>query len=357
MAKYVDDNGLLYFWGKVKARITASLPTKTSQLANDSGYITSSAVPPASGTAPKMDGTAAAGTGTTWARADHVHPTDTTRAAQADLTSHAGDSTAHVTSDERSKWEYADSFASALTTKLETKASGSPSDGIGSSADSDATGAVTAIGLLLGKVQSSAQSYADTKVSALGSVLSYKGSCAYADLPASPAKGDVWNVTDAHGDVPAGTNWAWNGSAWDALGGDVDLSAYATTSAVDAALAKKQDILTAGSNVTISGSTISARDTTYAAFKGATDTAAGSSGLVPAPPALDTLGMFLGGDGKWQVLPLASASTRGAVVVDSALSSTSANPVQNKAVQAALAGKQPAMAALSNSDIDTICAS
>jgi hypothetical protein len=38
-------------------------------------------IPAASSTAPAMDGAAAAGTGTTYARADHVHPTDTTRAA------------------------------------------------------------------------------------------------------------------------------------------------------------------------------------------------------------------------------------------------------------------------------------
>ena len=40
-------------------------------------------VPAASTTTPNMDGTAAVGTGTTWARADHVHPTDTSRASVA----------------------------------------------------------------------------------------------------------------------------------------------------------------------------------------------------------------------------------------------------------------------------------
>jgi hypothetical protein len=34
-------------------------------------------------TAPAMDGIAAAGTATTWTRSDHVHPTDTSRAAEA----------------------------------------------------------------------------------------------------------------------------------------------------------------------------------------------------------------------------------------------------------------------------------
>jgi hypothetical protein len=48
---------------------------------NPSGYQTAAqvtaAVPVASSTTPLVNGTAAVGTGTTWARADHVHPTDT----------------------------------------------------------------------------------------------------------------------------------------------------------------------------------------------------------------------------------------------------------------------------------------
>ena len=63
-----------------------TIPDSTSDLTNDSGFITSAAIPSASDTAPAMDGTAAAGTGTTWARADHVHPTDTSRASASALT-------------------------------------------------------------------------------------------------------------------------------------------------------------------------------------------------------------------------------------------------------------------------------
>jgi hypothetical protein len=44
-----------------------------------SGYATTASVPVASSTTPAMNGTGAVGTGTTWARADHVHPSDTTR--------------------------------------------------------------------------------------------------------------------------------------------------------------------------------------------------------------------------------------------------------------------------------------
>lgn len=59
-----------------------SIPSKTSDLTNDSGYITSSDIPEgaaASTTTPKMDGTAAVGTEMAFARGDHTHPTDTSR--------------------------------------------------------------------------------------------------------------------------------------------------------------------------------------------------------------------------------------------------------------------------------------
>lgn len=60
---------------------------------------------------PKMDGTAAFGTSSKVARADHVHPTDTTRAAQTSLDSHTGDTTVHVTSTERTNWNAAKTHA------------------------------------------------------------------------------------------------------------------------------------------------------------------------------------------------------------------------------------------------------
>jgi hypothetical protein len=57
---------------------TATAGTSTTQLAT-----TAFVMGQASSTAPVMNGTAAVGTGTTWARADHVHPIDTSRAPLA----------------------------------------------------------------------------------------------------------------------------------------------------------------------------------------------------------------------------------------------------------------------------------
>lgn len=74
------------------------------------------------------------------------------------------------------------------------------------------------------------------------------------------------------------------------------------------------------------------KDTTYGDFKGATASAAGSRGLVPAP-AMGAATRYLRSDGTWQVPPCPT--------IDSAISSTSANPVQNKAVSAELGKKAP----------------
>ena len=65
--------------------------------------------------------------------------------------------------------------------------------------------------------------------SSISGVYTYKGSVAsYDALPDDAEVGDVYNVEAAYGNYPAGTNYAWDGTKWDALGGSVDLSAYQT---------------------------------------------------------------------------------------------------------------------------------
>lgn len=65
----------------------------------------------------------------------------------------------------------------------------------------------------------------------LATVYKYKGSVeTYADLPTSNQQiGDVYNVKQADPDhnIEAGDNVAWDGTAWDILAGDTDLSGYA----------------------------------------------------------------------------------------------------------------------------------
>ena len=103
-----------------------------------------------------------------------------------------------------------------------------------STVSSNGTGLTTA---------SDVKSYVDSAVNtSLSSVLKYKGSCTYAELPEEPVEGDVWNVTDAHDNVPAGTNYAWNGESWDALAGAVDLSPYLTSETASSTYATKTEL-------------------------------------------------------------------------------------------------------------------
>lgn len=65
----------------------------------------------------------------------------------------------------------------------------------------------------------------------LATVYKYKGSVeTYADLPTSSQQvGDVYNVKQADHDhnIEAGDNVSWDGTTWDILAGDTDLSGYA----------------------------------------------------------------------------------------------------------------------------------
>lgn len=81
----------------------------------------------------------------------------------------------------------------------------------------------------------------------VAAALDYKGTKdTYEDLPSEDnKKGDVWNVVAAHGSTPAGTNYAWDGTQWDPLGGTVDLSGYYTKSQVDSAISTAKSKLEA----------------------------------------------------------------------------------------------------------------
>lgn len=61
--------------------------------------------------------------------------------------------------------------------------------------------------------------YIDTKVSG---AMVYRGSVQkFSDLPTDAQNGDVYNVVEAYLTYPPNTNYAWNGSSWDPLGGSL----------------------------------------------------------------------------------------------------------------------------------------
>lgn len=75
-------------------------------------------------------------------------------------------------------------------------------------------------------------------------------------------------------------------------------AAQQTANSAIAALPGKQDKLTAGDNITLSGNVISATDTTYDVFTGATAQSGGTYGLVPGPRQGDQ-NKVLSGSGGW----------------------------------------------------------
>ena len=246
MAKYLDYNGLLYFWlqiksalaGKVdteqgkglssndytaadKAKLTGidsgaevnvlegilvngtpapitskvaaiTTPTKTSDLTNDSDFITSADIPEGSApttTTPKMDGTAAVGSETKFARGDHVHPSDTSR--QAKITANG---------------------------MLKGNGSGGVSAAVAGTDYAAASHNHTVSQI--------------TDFPNLAGVYKYKGSVAtYSALPSTGLTvGDVYNVE------ADGMNYAWTGSAWDALGASFSIDSI-TNAEIDTIVA------------------------------------------------------------------------------------------------------------------------
>ena len=192
-----------------------SVPTATSDLTNDSGFITISDVPDgasASTTTPAMDGTASAGSETAFARGDHVHPTDSTRAPLASPTFTGTPAAPTAT-------------AGTNTTQIATTAFVN-----------------TAIS---GKANSE-DVYTKSEINnMLTGAMNYKGTKATVSaLPDSGnVTGDVWHVTADGGE------YAWNGSAWEELGTAIDLSGYvedsdlglATTSEIDALFVEEEE--------------------------------------------------------------------------------------------------------------------
>ena len=275
MAKYLDNDGLLYLWQKIKnvfatkdslndkvdketgkglstndyttaeknklsgvasgaqvnvietvkvngaaltptsKAVNITVPTKTSDITNDSGFITSADVPEGSAattTTPKMDGTAAVGSETAFARGDHIHPSDTSRvpttrkvaghALSTDVTLVKGDvglgnvdNTADVDKP----------ISTAQQTALNGKVDKVSGKGLSTN---DYTTAE----------KSKLAAFGDASTYALKSDITnmykYKGSVATVALLPSTGQtaGDVYNVESS------GMNYAWDGTAWDALG-------------------------------------------------------------------------------------------------------------------------------------------
>lgn len=224
--------------------VALTIPVNTSDLNNDSGFITTSDIPEgaaASTTTPLMDGVAAVGTELAFARGDHRHPSDSSKQDTiSDLSTIRSGAAAGATAYQKPSTGIPSSdMATAVQDALTAAGTAYQKPSTGIPATDLASAVQTSLGLADTAVQPSALNtaladYATTSAmntaisTAISSVYRYKGSVAsYAALPASgQTVGDVYNVeTD-------GANYAWTGSAWDALGGTFTID-YMTTGDVN----------------------------------------------------------------------------------------------------------------------------
>lgn len=286
MAKYLDENGLLYFWQQLKTKLAGKVdvvsgkglstndytateknklsgiesgaevnvietvkvnntaltptgktvnvivPTKTSDITNDSGFITSADVPEgaaASTTTPKMDGTAKVGTETAFARGDHVHPTDTSRAPLESPT-FTGTPKAPTAAKGTDTTQMA--TTAFVQTAIADKQNTLTFDNSPTSGSSNPVKSGGVYSALAAKLDSSTAESTYAKKTDLSSLYKYKGSVSsYSDLPSTgQTVGDVYNVE------ADGMNYAWDGTSWDALGAAFTINSITNTE-IDAILA------------------------------------------------------------------------------------------------------------------------
>ena len=192
-------------------KVNISVPTKVSDLTNDTGFITASDVPEQyvlpDATASVKGGVKIGSNINVSSATISVSDASTTTKGVVKLSSSAAnDNTVAATAGAL----YA--VNSDLTSKINAKQS--PATSLAGYGITDA--------------------YTKTEIDSLvSSALNYKGTKAtYAELPSPGNKtGDVWNITtadSAHG-INAGDNVAWTGTAWDVLAGVIDLSGYVQT--------------------------------------------------------------------------------------------------------------------------------
>lgn len=197
-SNYLDSNGVLYFWQKIKELVTKNKVTKTSELTNDSGYITADEVPegvqPAN-VIPSMDGEGYAGVAKEYSRGDHVHPTDTSRASVTDLTAHTSNTTIHVTAQDKTNWN-------GKADKATTLAGYNIQDAMTAEeithAINDAIGSISGISFEV-----------------------------VTELPATGESGKIYLVQHDHGTQDAYDEYIYYNNAWEKIGStDIDLSNY-----------------------------------------------------------------------------------------------------------------------------------
>lgn len=284
--------------------VNITVPTATSDLTNDSGFITISDVPDgsvASTTVPLMNGTAATGSETAFARGDHVHPSDTSK---VDKITGKGLSTNDYTTEQKTKLAGIEAgaevnFVTSITPVYQTNQSTHQQELVAYDF-SDKNNQIYQV-LAVDSVIRIINVLTDYINMAVSSVFKYKGTKAtISALPVSNNQtGDVWHVT------ADSSEYVWNGSSWEELGTTVDLSSYL------------QSITVAGITLTPSSYTISAAQLQSAlglgaaAYKGVDTSITAGSTSVNLPTAAAVASYVSTNASK-----VASSTTNGNIKID-----------------------------------------
>lgn len=217
-----------------KVTISVTTPKKTSDLTNDSGFITTSDIPEgaaASATTPLMDGTAAVGTELAFARGDHRHPSDTSKADVATTLAGYGITDANIVN---GVITLGSNSITPLTShqdisgKVNTSAVGAANGvcPLNASTKIDAT-------YLPSYVDDVIEAYARTGQTALSSTWLATESASGTAI--TPEAGKIYVLMADSGDYAANTQFRWGGSAYVKLA-DGGVSAI-TTGEIDAIVA------------------------------------------------------------------------------------------------------------------------
>ena len=172
--------------------------------------ITTGAIPEATTTTPKVNGTAAVGSETKWAKGDHVHPTDTTRAPLASPT-FTGTPKAPTAA------------AGTNTTQIATTAFVTSAVAAGASSITDQKGAANGICPLDANTKIDAQylpSYVDDVIEAYARsgqtalTQNWLATGSASGTVIAPEGGKIYVLMADSGDYAANTQFRWGGTAY-----------------------------------------------------------------------------------------------------------------------------------------------
>jgi len=160
------------------------------------------------------------------------------------------------------------------------------------------------------------------------------------ELPTSGASNIIYLVAHSHSTDDGYDEYVYINSAWEKIGNtDIDLSDYATTAYVKSTFAPVGDIPTVN-NPTITITQAGATRGSFSLNQSGAATIALTDTTYTLPTASSSV---LGGVKVGSNLSISNgvlSAVQGKITIDSSISSTSTNPVQNKVIYTQLATKQ-----------------